>query len=384
MTEQLRGSAAIVGIGEAGVGHVGRGVMPLDLLAEATRTALDDAGLSLSDVDGLFSASAYYPMAALNVAEYLGIRPRFSDGTNVGGSSFIAHLQHAVAAVNAGMCDVALICYGSTQRSDSGGLVSIGEQSPYERDYRPRYPLSAYALAAARHMYEFGTTREQLAEVAVAARQWAQLNPDAVVRDPLTAEDVLNSRVVSSPLSVLDCCLVTDGAAAAIVTRAERAADSPNPAVFILGTGAAHWHRSITNMPDLTTTAAADSGPRALTAAQVQHSDIDLLMLYDAFTINTLLFLEDLGFCGKGEGGPFVAGGRIRPGGSLAVNTNGGGLSYGHPGMYGMFLIMEAVRQLRGAAGDRQLEKHDVALLHGNGGVMSHQATAILGTAAAL
>ncbi|MFI7616124.1 acetyl-CoA acetyltransferase [Nonomuraea terrae] len=383
MTDRLRGNAAIVGVAEAGVGHVGGGVQPLDLMAEATRGALDDAGLRLSDVDALFTASSYYPMGALNVAEYLGIRPAYTDGTNVGGSSFIAHLGHAMAAVEAGRCEVALICYGSTQRSD-GGLVTIAEPSPYERDFRPRLPLSAYALAAARHMHEYGTTREQLAGVAVAAREWARLNPAAYARDPLTVADVLESRMISSPLTLLDCCLVTDGAAAVVVTRADRAADSPKPGVFVLGAGEAHWHRTISQMPDLTVTAAADSGARAFAMAGLGPSDMDLLMLYDAFTVNTVLFLEDLGFCAKGEGGPFVESGAIRPGGTLPVNTNGGGLSYGHPGMYGMFLIVEAVRQLRGEAGARQVPGPQTALVHGNGGVLSHQATAVLGTAATL
>ena len=309
----------------------------------------------------------------------LGIRPRYSDATNMGGSSFVSHLFHAAAAVEAGLCEVALIAYGSTQRSASGRLVSGSETLTYEAPYRPRYPVSAYALAASRHMYEYGTTREQLAEVAVAAREWAKLNPKAFKREDLNVEDVLASRMVSSPLSILDCCLVTDGGGALLVTSAERAKDLRKPPVYLLGAGEAHWHRNISQMPDLTVTAAADSGRRAYKMAGVRPEEVDVVMLYDAFTINPILFLEDLGFCEKGEGGSFVKDGRIAPGGELPVNTNGGGLSYNHPGMYGLLLVIEAVRQLRGECGQRQVEGAKIALAHGNGGVLSSQVTAVLG-----
>jgi acetyl-CoA acetyltransferase len=241
-----------------------------------------------------------------------------------------------------------------------------------------------YALAASRHMYEYGTTREQLAQVAVAAREWAKLNRKAFMRDDLTIEDVLASRMVSSPLSILDCCLVTDGGGALLVTSPERAKDLRRPPVYLLGAGEAHWHRNISQMPDLTVTAAADSGRRAYEMAGVGPEDADVTILYDAFTINPILFLEDLGFCEKGEGGAFVEGGRIAPGGELAVNTNGGGLSYNHPGMYGLLLLIEAVRQLRGECGERQVEDACVALAHGNGGVLSSQVTAVLGTESVL
>src|ERR671911_2724249 len=285
----------------------------------------------------------------------------------MGGSSFVSHLFHAASAIDAGFCEVALIAYGSTQRSASGRLVSGSEALPYEAPYKPRYPVSAYALAASRHMHEYGTTREQLADVAVAAREWAKLNPKAFMRDDLSVEDVIGSRMVSSPLSILDCCLVTDGGGAALVTSAERARDLAKAPAYLLGAGEAHWHRNISQMPDLTTSAAAESGPRAYEMARLGPEDTDVVMLYDAFTINTVLFLKDLGVCEKGEGGPFVSGGRISPGGELAVNTSGGGLSYNHPGMYGLLLIVEAVRQLRGECGDRQLENPNIALVHGTG-----------------
>jgi acetyl-CoA acetyltransferase len=379
-----RGKAAIVGAAESDLGEVGPGLTPLDLVGQAADRALADAGLNLRDVDGLFSASAYYSMATVSAGEYLGIRPRYSDATNMGGSSFVSHLPHAATAIDAGLCEVALVIYASTQRS-SGGFRGLSDPpNPYETPYGPRYPVSMYALAASRHMHEYGTTREQLAEVAVTAREWAKLTPKAFKRDHLTVEDVLASRMISSPLSLLDCCLVTDGGGALVVTSAERAMDLRKAPVYLLGAGEAHWHRNISQMPDLTVTAAAESGPRAYEMAGVRPEDVDVAMLYDAFTINTILFLEDLGFCEKGEGGTFLEGGRIAPGGELAVNTNGGGLSYNHPGMYGLLLLIEAVRQLRGECGERQVEGAEVALAHGNGGVLSSQVTAVLGTQSVL
>jgi acetyl-CoA acetyltransferase len=376
---ELRGSAAVVGVAESDLGEVGPGVSDLDLLAQASARALSDAGLRLSDVDGLFTASATDLLPSLVVGEYLGVRPCYSDASNTGGSSFVGHLEHAAVAIKAGMCEVALIAYGSSQRSQSGRLSSNTGQSPYEAPFKPRSPVSAYALVAARHMHEFGTTRAQLAEVAVAARGWAQRNPKAFARGELSVEDVLASPMVSSPLTVRDCCLVTDGGGAVVVTSAERARDLRQRPVYLLGSGAAHWHMNISQMPDLTVTAARDSGKRAFAMAGLTPADVDVVELYDAFTINTLLFLEDLGFCPKGEAGRFVEGGGIAPGGRLPVNTNGGGLSYCHPGMYGIFLIIEAVRQLRGEGGERQVPDAAVALVHGNGGVLSSQVTAILG-----
>jgi acetyl-CoA acetyltransferase len=230
-------------------------------------------------------------------------------------------------------------------------------------------------------MHQYGTTREHLAEVAVAARKWAQLNPDANMRDSLSVDDVLNARMVSDPLTVRDCCLVTDGAAAVVMTRADRAKDLPRKPVYLLGAADATWHRNISTLPDITVTAASEAAPRAYAQAGISPADIDVVELYDAFTINTILFLEDFGFCAKGEGGPFVADGAIAPGGRLPVNTNGGGLSCVHPGMYGLFTMVEAVMQLRGTAGERQVKDARIALSHGNGGVLSSQAVTIWGTA---
>jgi acetyl-CoA acetyltransferase len=282
-------------------------------------------------------------------------------------------------ALQAGVCDVALIAYASNQRSAAGRLVSTSRPDPFESPYKPRQPITSYALAAARHMHEYGTTREQLAEIAVAARQWAQKNPEAFRREPTSLEEVLGARPISDPFTVRDCCLVTDGGGAIVLTRPERAPDLPKPPAYVLGAAMAHWHRYIANMPDLTVSAASETGPRAMHMAGIGVADVDVVELYDAFTITTLMFLEDLGFCAKGEGGSFVEGGAIAPGGKLPVNTNGGGLSCCHPGMYGIFPFIEAVRQLRGEGGERQIDGAEVAVAHGNGGVFSSQVTTILG-----
>ena len=370
---------AIAGAAESDLGEVGPGFTPTDLMVQASLRALEDCGLQAADVDGLFAATTQLPMPVLNLGAALGIEPRYSDCTQIGGSSPIAHLDHARAAIGAGLCEVALIAYGSTQRSVGRAAASVQEISAYEAPYRPALPIAAYALSAARHMYEFGTTPEQLAEVAVSARGWAQLNQRAWSRDPLTVSDVLAAPRVCDPLGVRDCCLVTDGGGAIVVVGSERARTLRRAPVHLLGAGQAHWHRHISEMGDLVRTAASQSGARAFGEAGLGPADVDVLGLYDAFTITPILFLEDLGFCPKGDGGPFVGGGRTGPGGPLPVNTNGGGLSYQHPGMYGMLLLVEVVRQLRGECGERQVDDCHVALAHGNGGVLSSQCTALLG-----
>ena len=375
-----RGRTAIVGAAVTGIDSK-PGFSAMELLARAALLAIADAGLTPADIDGVFSTLPEDPFSAMSVPEYLGIRPRVVDSTRTGGSAFQVQAMWAAMALDAGLCDAALICYGSNQRSGAGGLVrSGGTPFPYEAIFKPRNPTTSYALAAQRHMHDYGTSREQLAEVAVAARKWAQLNPDAFVRDPLSIEDVLSARMVSDPLTVRDCCLVTDGAAAVVMTRADRARDLPRPPVYLLGAASATWHRNISTLDDLTVTAATEAAPRAFAQAGVTPADIDVVELYDAFTINTILFLEDLGFCPKGEGGRFVADGAIAPGGRLPVNTNGGGLSCAHPGMYGLFTMVEAATQLRGTAGDRQVPGARLALSHGNGGVLSSQAVTIWGT----
>jgi acetyl-CoA acetyltransferase len=387
-----RGSAAIVGVAESDLGAVAQEMTPIDLMAQGIHRALADCGLQLRDVDGVLCATTQSRTSGLSLSEYLGISPSFIDTTILGGSSFMFHVAHAQAALALGLCKTAVIAYGSTQRTVGRRQASVREYNPYETPFRPFLPATAYALAASRHMHQYGTTREQLAAVAVAAREWALLNPAAWEKEPLSIEQVLSARMISYPFTVRDCCLVTDGGGAVIMTTAERARSLKRPPVYVLGCGQAITHANISSMPDLTVTGALQSGRAAYEMARLAPRDIDVVELYDAFTINTILFLEDLGFCPKGEGGRFVEGGRIgpavpgtarragRPG--LPVNTNGGGLSYCHPGMYGLFLLIEATRQLRRECGARQVVDCDTAIAHGNGGVLSSQSTVILGTEA--
>jgi len=386
MQDSLRGSIAAVGVGLTKFGDL-PGRSARENLAEAAFRALADAGINKNEVDGLFTANFPDTFPVLNTAEYLGINPRVLDSSNIGGSAYINQLQHAAMAIKNGLCNVALIAMGSNTRSKlkkTGFIDGPRESFLHSDEYKPRAPMNSYALAAARHMYEYGTTRENLAEVAVAARQWAQLNPRAMKREPLTVNDVLNSPMVCDPLSLLDCCLIADAGAAVVLVSAERAKRQHTNPVYMLGVGVHTSHAQIAQMPDLTITAARQAGKHAFAMAGMTPADVDVVEVYDAFTINTILFLEDLGFCPKGEGGRFVSDGNIAPGGVLPVNTNGGALSCVHPGMYGCMLIVECVEQLRGQGGKRQIEGAEVALCNGNGGHLSSQATAIFGTEAAL
>ncbi|MFM1654139.1 acetyl-CoA acetyltransferase [Brevibacillus sp. B_LB10_24] len=373
--------AAIVGVAESDLGETpGKNV--LQLQAQAARAALDDAGFTKDDVDALFTAGNWAWATNLMLGEYLGIRPSYTDGTNIGGSSFELHICHAVAGIQAGLFDVALITYGSTQRTDrsrnrSMPVVPLTEQ--YERPFGLPTPVGAYALAAMRHMHLYGTTSEQLAEIAVATRKWAALNEKAFMREPIEIDDVLASRWIAEPLHLLDCCLVTDGGGAVVVASRRAAARAKKRPVWILGHGETHTHNTISNMPDLTMTGARESGRRAFEMAGVGHDEIDVAQIYDSFTITVLLTLEALGFCKPGEGGAFVSGQRTAPGGPFPMNTNGGGLSYCHPGMYGIFLLIEAARQLRGECGERQVPDAKLALVNGTGGVLSSTSTLILG-----
>jgi acetyl-CoA acetyltransferase len=379
MTADRRKPAAIVGAATFGIGEAPGFTSP-DLAARAALVALDEAGLSLSQVDGLFIGFPNDFLSGLSFAEYLGIGPKLTNNNRTGGSAFLTHMNVAAHALAAGEIDVALIAYGSNQRTGSGGLVSAAAANPHEKPYRLRLPVGAYALAASRHMHEFGTTRDHLYAVVKTAREWAMLNPDAFMRKPVTRDEYLSARMVCDPLSVLDCCLVTDGAAAIVMVRNDRV-DNRN-AAYLLGFGEATDHYQIAQMPDLTTSAAKFSGERAFAQAGISPSDVDVVELYDAFSINTIMFLEDLGFCKKGEGGDLVASGVTGPGGSLPVNTNGGGLACVHPGMYGLFTVVEAFRQLTGSAGDRQVQGAEIAVAHGNGGFFSSQVTAVLGKTA--
>ncbi|HXQ18304.1 MAG TPA: acetyl-CoA acetyltransferase [Acidimicrobiales bacterium] len=385
----LRGAAAIVGVADDASPTGELSLSGRALETAMIEQALEDAGLSITDVDGICHVNSSVAMA-----EYLGIHPRYTESTSTGGSSYEIHVEHAAAAINAGLADVIVSVYASTPRSDRkrGGRGGPGRGRPpmmmmgpnpaaeWEMPYGIRMPMGPYALAATRHMAEFGTTAEQLAQIAVSTRDWATMNPKARFQEPMTIDDVLASPMQTTPLHLLDCCLVTDGAGAFVMTSAERAKDLRKPPVYVLGAGTCHDHQMISQMPNLTTTAGAISGPNAFAMAGIKPSDVSLLMGYDSFTITALLHLEDLGFCAKGEGGPFVEDAKIGPGGSLPMNTNGGGLSYTHPGMYGMFLIAESVRQLRGECGKRQVQGADVAVAHGSGGVLSCMSTIVFGT----
>ena len=340
--------------------------------AESACGALADAGLTTKEVDGFFTAGVG-PIGVMTLAEHLGLQPRYHDSTNIGGSSFVAHVIHAAAAIAAGLCEVALITYGSTASSDrfavgTGGVSAGDPPDQFESPYGPTV-VGSYALVAQRHMHEFGTTAEQLAEIAVTIRRHAGLNPAAKFRDRITVEDVLASRIVSSPLHLLDCCIISDGGGAVVVTSAERARDMKKRSIRILGGSEALCHTA-EGKRDLIDIAAKQSGPRALAMAGVGHADIDLCMIYDSFTITVLETLENLGFCERGEGGAFVENGHIGLGGALPVNTDGGGLSSNHPGMRGIFLVIEAVKQLRGECGARQVPDCEVALCHGTGGML--------------
>jgi len=388
----LRGAAAIVGVADIASPTGELDTRGRALEVAMIRAALDDAGLTLDDVDGVCHAGS--PTA---LAEFLGIQPRYVDGTVVGGSSYELHVEHAAAAIAAGLADVVVSVYASTPRSDrhqpgggggpggpgGRGGRPMGGPNPaveWEVPFGLRLPMGAYALAASPHMAVYGTTPEQLAQIAVDTRQWATMNPNARFQDPITIADVLESEMIASPLHLLDCCLVTDGAGAFVMTSAERARDLGRTPAYVLGAATAGSHQMISQMPDLATTAGAVSGPAAFQMAGIKPDDVDLLMGYDSFTITALLHLEDLGFCAKGEGGAFVEDGKLGPGGGgrLAMNTNGGGLSYTHSGMYGIFPIIEAARQLRGECGDRQVPRCRVSLVNGMGGMLSAAGTLVL------
>lgn len=370
------GQVSIVGAATAGIGWETQQSVA-EIMAEAACKALDEAGLRVDDVDGLFAVTPYYWMPSVTLADQLGIQPKVTDSTNIGGASVVAHVGHAVRAIVAGQCEVAVIAYASTQRSDAGKLVTGADILPYERPYGALFPISGYAMVTQRHMYEYGTTREQLAKVAVAASQWASLNPEALKPEPLTVAEVLGSPLVSDPLRKLDICLVTNGGGAIVLTSRDRAKKLRKRAVNVLGNGESHSHCYVTNMRSFTATAGVDSGRAAFEMAGLGPQDIDVVQIYDAFTIMVALGLEDLGFCRKGEAGAMIDAG-IGPGSKLPVNTTGGGLRYCHPGMFGIFLLVEAVRQLRNECGGRQVENARTALVHGFGGVLAGNATVVL------
>jgi acetyl-CoA acetyltransferase len=377
---------AVVGAAEADRIGVRPDASSVQLHAEAAANALASANLRMTDVDALFTCGLDF-MPSLLVAEYLGLRPRVSGSDSIGGSSFVAHLHQAVQAIREGSCEVALITHGETRRSNRkrGVQTRPAHFDPWlpdwqwERPYGVDSPPPAYALAATRHMHQYGTTTRHFAELAVATRAWASLNPSAYRRTPMTVEEVLAAPYFVYPFRPTDICLVTDAGGAVVLTSTDRARTLGVPVVEVLGSAVATSHYGISQMPDLTVSPAAVSGPAAFAQAGLGPDDIDVAELYDSFTYTVLVQLEDLGFCKKGEAGEFVSGQRTAPGGEFPLNTSGGGLSYTHPGMFGMFLMVEAVRQLRGECGDRQVAGAETALINGMGGYLSSSATAILG-----
>lgn len=373
---------AIVGVALSDCGRV-PDKTAMALMAQATRRAIADAGLTKDDIDGFGAHGTLLP--PIEVSEYLGLRPSWVDATNVGGSSWEVMARHAAAAIAAGEIDVALLTYGSTARSDvkrqvraSAVALGTGGVLQYEAPYGATL-IAKYAMAARRHMIDFGTTVEQLAEVAVAAHEWAASNENAFERDRITVSDVVAAPMLADPFTAKHVCLRTDGGGAVVLASESVAKDCAHKPIWVLGAADAASHVSMSQWPDFTTSPAALSGPRAFAQAGVSPADIDVCQLYDSFTSTVLLTVEDLGFCAKGEGGPFIASGALRPGGALPTNTDGGGLAACHPGMRGMFLMVEAVRQLRGECGARQVPDAALACVHAMGGFFTHSATMILG-----
>ena len=388
----LKRGAAIVGINE----HITRyspDKSELQIQGESVIKALEDAGLTKNDVEGLFTASSSIRNSGLNLADYLDMYPKYVDNTTVGGGSFEFHLSHALTAIAAGRINCAVITYSSLARSGgvsvgTGGVARFGHPrlDPSPDSFEELYGLTTvglYAMIAQRHMHLYGTTSEQLAEVAVAIRKHASMNPEALFRTPITVDDVVNARVISSPLHLLDCCVITDGGGAVVVASPELARNCKQSPVWVLGVGEALPHQGA-GKRNLMEIAAKQSTTPAFDMAGVTHKDIDMAMIYDSFTITVIETLEDLGFCKKGEGGDFVSGGRLEIGGELPINTDGGGLSSNHPGMRGIFLLLEATRQLRHQfeGTPRQVPNCNIALCHGTGGALGSRhsgGTVILG-----
>lgn len=362
---------------------------PLMLQAQAFGRALADSGMAKADVRGLASAG-YGGMHEVQLAEYLGLAPHWLDSTSCGGSSFEFHALHAYRAIQAGDVDTVAIVYGNNELSAAGRSLGTGRAGgggaammPYPMSYELPTGLTligAYAMAAQRHMHQYGTTSEQLASISVQTREHAGRNPNAMYRESITIDDVLSSKLVADPLHKLDSCVISDGGCALILTTEDRARDLGRPLVYVRGAAAGMTHHSIQAMPDLTVTAGAVTGPKAFGEAGIRPSDVDTFQMYDSFTYTVLVCLEDLGFAPKGEGGPFVASGALRLGGALPTNTDGGGLSATHPGMRGLFLLCEATRQLRGEAGESQVAGAEIAVAHGSGGWLSTMGTVVLGT----
>ena len=372
-------TVAIVGAAETT--ELGKipGMSQIQLHADAALNTLADAGLKASDIDGVATAGE----SPVNIAHYLGIAPRWVDGSSVGGCSFMLHVRHAAAAIEAGYADTILVTHGESGRSGvgrggrGGGAGSLLAQ--FEGPYGSMGPTTMFTIGMLRYMKQYGMTHEQLAMVAVVQREWAGMNPRASYRDPITVDDVLNSRIIAYPFHLLECCLVTDGGGALILTSAERAADFPNKPVYILGSGESVETPMVSQMKDLTSSQAFRiAGGEAMRSAGIGHGDVDHMMVYDAFAHLPIWGLEDLGFCARGEAAAFIEDGNTRPGGSLPLNTNGGGLSYMHSGMYGMYALQESVRQMRGTA-PAQVPGAKVSLCLGVGGMFAASGCIVMG-----
>jgi acetyl-CoA acetyltransferase len=381
LTEPRR--VAIVGAALSDIGRVDDKTA-FELHQQSTARALADAGLTKDDEQG-FCSSGTGTLAPVEVAEYMGLRPSWVDSTGVGGSTWEFMVEHAYAAIAMRLVDVVVLTYGSTTRADlkrkrRTANLSFGGRGPGQFDTPFGHTLIAkYAMTTMRHMFEFGTTLEQLAEIAVSTRYNASFNPEAYYQDPITIEDVLTSRMMAEPLTKLHCCIRSDGGGAIVLAAEDRARDCAKEPVWVLGTGEAVSHTTMSEWPDFTESPCVRSGQQAFERAGVTPDDIDVCQIYDAFTSMVLLTLEGLGFCKKGEGGDFVSDGRLRLGGALPTNTDGGGLSHCHPGMRGMFLLVEAARQLRGECGPRQVEGAELACVNGTGGWFTSASTVILG-----
>ena len=382
----LGGKYALIGMAESDVGIV-PDKSPRELCVQVTLDAVRDAGLKLSDVDGLITCNAFAEPIMYHaeaVAEYLGWEPQHCVTVNTGGGTTFMALNMAAAAIEAGMADTIVVAMADSLRSfmtrEQAMVVQSSSGHPhYEQPYGPTVP-AYYGLIARAHMDQYGTTEAQFAEAAVSCRAWASQHSKAQMRDVISVEDVLNSRAIADPLKVLDCSLVSDGGAAVVITRKDRAKDGPHKPITLLGYGEGHAYEHISQAKNLTTSAAVQSGQSAYAESGLSPDDISLLQLYDCFTPALLIQIEDLGFCAKGEGGDWLASGISRPGGAKPLNTHGGMLSYCHPGNPGaMFGLTEAISQLRGDAGPRQLPGMSTALCHAQGGIMSSHATVILG-----
>ena len=374
------GSVAVVGAAETSRIGVVPDMSQIMLHADAALNAMADAGLQPKDIDGLACVGQMMPQ---QIAHYLGITPRWVDGTGVGGCSFMLHVRHAAAAIAAGYATTVLITHGESGKSRVNATPRPPEPESlagqFEAPFGPAGPATLFPIPVLRYMKATGTTHEHLAMVAVVQREWAAQNPRALFRERVTVEEVLASRMVAYPYRLLQCCPVTDGGGALILTSAERATDFPAPPVYLLGSGESVETTMVSQMEDFTSSRAFRvAGPTALKMAGISHADVSHLMIYDAFAHLPLYGLEDLGFCGRGEAKDFIWEGNTRPGGKLPMNTNGGGLSYTHTGMYGMFALQESVRQVRGTA-PAQVPDVKISVAHGVGGMFSSSGTVVFG-----